>query len=111
MTWAEKELQKHKMRKQVEEILNSPEHKEMQKKMEEQAKVNALAWFCFIACGYLETRHGYKNNGLKKFLAFARSSLNSAEDEELFFKEYDTYYKDEFGLDVLAEFGLELEEE
>lgn len=111
MTWAEKELQKHKMRKQVEGILNSPEYKETQKKMEEQATVNALARLCFIVCGYLETRHGYKINGLKKFLAFVLLNLSCTENNEMFFREYDSYYKDELGLDVLAELGLGLEEE
>ena len=111
MTWAEKELQKHKMRKQVEEVLNSPEYKEAQRKMEEQAVLNALGRFCFIMCGFLETRHNYKKDGLKKFLKFVSVSIQETEDNSDFFAGYDKYYKEEFGLDVLAELGLGLDTE
>lgn len=61
-------------------------------------------------CGFLETRHGYKAAGLKKFLDFVVVSLKETEDNIEFFKDYDVYYKEEYGLDVLAELGLGLEE-
>ena len=110
MTKTEKALQKHKMQKMVKEVMNSPEYKKREQELESQWVTNALGRFAFMMCGYLETRHGYKKEGLKRFLSFLLVSLESTTDDEEFFKEYDSYYKSEYGLDVLAEIGLGLEE-
>lgn len=110
MTKTEKALQKHKMQKMVEEVMKSPEYKKREQELEAQWVANALGRFAFMMCGFLETRHGYKGEGLKRFLDFLRVSLECTTDDEDFFKEYDSYYKFEYGLDVLAEIGLGLEE-
>lgn len=109
MTKTEKALQKHKMRKMVEEVLKSPEYKEKQQQMESEWVTKALARFAFIMCGFLETRHGYKKDGLNRFLSFLLLNLDCTQDDENFFVEYDKYYKSEYGLDVLAALGMELE--
>ena len=111
MGWLDKELQRHKAMKLVENAMNTPEFKKKQKEWEEEAVLNALGSFAFIACGFLETRHGYKKNGLKKFLSFLLTSMKCSENNELFFKEYDEYFEEEYGFDVLAELGLELKRE
>ena len=109
MSWVDKALREHKLQKQIEKAMNTPEYKEAQRKQEEQEVLNALGRFVFMMCGFLETRHGYKAEGLKKFLAFVKVSLQCTEDNELFFKDYDAYFKYEYGLDVLGELGLGLE--
>lgn len=109
MSWVDKAIQKNKMRKQVEEVLNSPEYKNMQLEMEQQATLNALGRFTFFACGYLETRHGYKKEGLKRFLAYILTCLETTQTDELFFLEHEKYFKEQYGLDVLSELGLGLE--
>lgn len=106
----EKHLQKHKMRKMVEEVLKSPEYKKLEQEKEAEWVAKALARFAFIMCGYLETRHGYKKEGLKRFLSFLLLNLDCTADDENFFLEYEKYYKDEYDLDVLAALGMELEE-
>ena len=108
MTKTEKALQKHKMRKMVEEVMKSPEYLEREREMEAQWVANAIGRFAFVMCGYLETRHGYKKEGLKRFLAYLLVSMECTSDDEDFFKEYDLYYKSQYGLDVLAEIGLGL---
>lgn len=109
MGYFDKARKREANRKMTQEVLNSPEFKEYMRKHEEQAVLNAFGRFCFIMCGFLETRHGYKKEGLLKFLNFVRVSLSCTEDDENFFKEYCNYYKDEYNLDVLDELGLGLE--
>ena len=111
MGWQEKALQKHRTEKLIEEVMKTQQYKEMQREMEAQNVANAIGKFAFIMCGFLETRHGYKKEGLKKFLAFLAKSLECPEDDEDFFVTYDKYYKYEYGLDVLGELGMGLEGE
>ena len=93
------------------EVMNTPEFKKELHKMQEQATVNALGKFTFMMCGFLETRHGYKKDGLKKFLDFVLTELKCTEDDENFFIEYDKYYREEYGLDVLGKIGLGIDGE
>lgn len=111
MGWVEKALEKHKIQKQVEEALNTPEYKEFQRKQEEEAVLNALGRFTFMMCEYLETRHGYKGNGLKKFLAYVLHCLEYTGENEMYFKDCHDYFIEEYGVDVLAELGLGIEKE
>ena len=106
----------NKMRKRYESekmakrVMDTPEFKEAMRKQEEQSVLRAICTLSFMACGYLETRHGYKANGLKKFLDFIKVSLECSADDESFFVEYSKYYKEEYGLDVLDELGMGLED-
>ena len=110
MSYWDKVRKKEARKKLTQEVLNAPEFKEYMRQHEEQAVLNALGRFTFMMCGFLETRHGYKKKGLEKFLKSVIAGLKETEDNVDFFKDYDAYYKDEFGLDVLAELGLGLEE-
>lgn len=110
MGYLDKMRQREAKRKLAEEVMNTPEFKEFMRQQEEQAVLNALARFAFMMCGFLETRHGYKKEGLKKFLDFVKVSLKETDGNEDFFIGYDSYYKSELGLDVLAELGMALEE-
>ena len=110
MSYWDKVRKKEVRRKITNEILNAPEFKEYMVKHEEQAILNALGRFTFMMCGFLETRHGYKSKGLKKFLESVKAGLKETDNNVDFFVGYDTYYKEEYGLDVLAELGLALEE-
>jgi hypothetical protein len=78
--------------------------------MESEWVTKALARFAFMMCGYLETRHGYKKDGLNRYLSFLLVNLECTSDDDDFFEEYDKYYKSEYGLDVLAALGMELGE-
>lgn len=109
MTWAEKQLRQYKARKQIEEIMNSPEFKKYEREKESQSVLNALASFSFMACGYLEIKHGYKKDGLKKFLQYIKGCIESMELDEDFLIATEKYYIDELKLDVLKELGLKLD--
>lgn len=111
MGYLDKFKKRQESEKLAKKVLNTQEFKREFRRMERTATVNALARFAFMMCGFLETRHGYKKAGLKKFLKFVMVNLQCTEDDSNFFLEYDKYYKDEYGLDVLGELGLGLEEE
>lgn len=109
MSWVDKAHKKNQLERQIENVLNSPEHKAYMREFQSECVAQALARFSFFACGYLETRHNYKKAGLQKFLHSVRMALKATEDDENFFIDYEKYYKDEMDLDVLAELGLRLE--
>lgn len=105
-----KQRKRYEAEKMAKQVMETQKFKEAMKQQEERAVLNALARFVFIMCGFLETRHGYKKDGLKKFLAFVMVNLQCTDDDLNFFLDYEKYYKSEYGLDVLAELGLGLEE-
>ncbi len=105
-----KQRKRYEAEKMAKKVMDAPAFKEAMRQQEERAVLNALARFTFIMCGFLETRHGYKKEGLKKFLQFVGTSLDETENNDDFFIGYDQYYKSEYGLDVLGELGLGLEE-
>ena len=72
MSYFDKMRQREAKRKLAEDIMNTPEFKEAMRQQEERAVLNALARFTFMMCGFLETRHGYKKEGLKKLLDFVK---------------------------------------
>lgn len=111
MTRTEKLLAKHKMHKQVEEVLRSPEYREIQRKIEAQNISVAIGKIAFISCEFLENNHGYKKQGLKKFLKYLLDCLEYTNEDEDFFLTHDKYYKEMMDLDVLAELGMALENE
>ena len=109
MSWQDKALQKHKIKKQIDEVMNSPQYKMAEREREAQWTSNAIARFAFICCEFLENNHGYKANGLKKFLKYLVDCLEYTGEDEDFFLTHEKYYKEEMGLDVLAEMNMALE--
>lgn len=111
MSYWDKVRKKEENRKKAEEIIKSPRFQEYMRQREQEAVLNALARFSFIACDFLETQHYYKGKGLKKFLAFVLKRMKYTEENELYFKEYHEYALEEYGLDILGELGLAIEKE
>ena len=110
MSYFDKARKREAKRKLAEEVMNTPEFKEAMRQRDEQAILNALGRFIFMMCGFLETKHGYKRLGLVRFLHFVKMGLKEMDDNESFFVGYNEHYIEEYGLDVLAELGLGLEE-
>lgn len=109
MGWQDKALQKRKLEKQIDEVMNSPQYKMLEREREAQWTSNAIARFAFIGCEFLENNHNYKKNGLKKFLKYLYDCLEYTGQDEYFFLTHEKYYKEEMDLDVLAEMNMELE--
>ena len=110
MSWVEKALERRRTEKLIEEVMNTPEFKERQRQMDEATLSNAIGRIAFITCEFLETRHNYKAAGLKKFLSFLVGCLEYVGDNDTFFVDIENYFKEEYGLDVLAELGMGLKD-
>lgn len=108
MGWADKELQKHRMRKQIDQVLNSPEYREERRKWEEQAVLQALLKFVFIGLIWLEMNFRCKRNGLIKFLEFVKGTMADIDGDEEFFKDSNDYYIENYNLDVMEYLGMAL---
>ncbi len=107
MGWNDKALQKHKLNKQIEAALNSPQYREIRKKWEQQATLQGFVNFLLVACNYLETHHGYKRNGLINFLKFASGRMRYLTEHESYCEEMVAYFTDEYKLNILEEMGIE----
>jgi hypothetical protein len=110
MSYFDKVRKREAKRKLAEEVMNTPEFKEAMRQQNEQAILNALGRFTFMMCGYLETKHRYGKLGLLRFMHFVKMGLKEMDDNENFFVGYNEHYIEEYGLDVLAELWLGLEE-
>lgn len=108
MGWADKQLKKHKMRKQIDQVLNEPIYREERRKWEEQAVLQALLKFVFIGLIWLEMNFRCKRNGLIKFLEFVKGQLAEIDGDDEFFNDSNKYYKENYNLDVFNYLGLEL---
>ena len=108
MGWADKALEKHKMHKLLEQVLNSPEYREERRKWEEQAVLQALLRFTFICLEYLESKFRCKKNGFIKFLDFVKWTMKDLEEDEEYFDHCNGYYKENYDLDVMEYLGLGL---
>lgn len=109
MGWQDKALRKHRIEKMIEEVMKSPEYKESEQKRSNEILNESTATLAFIACEFLENNHGYKKVGLKKFLDYLNDCMNESAKDSDFFIAHNKYFKEEMGLDVLAELGLKLE--
>lgn len=81
MSWAEKELRKARIRKQVDAVLNSPEYKRQQR--EHDLKVFLV--YCIVSVDYLVRNEGYKAKRVQRFLDFVKEQMHYISDDE----EYD----------------------
>ncbi|MBQ8662494.1 MAG: hypothetical protein IJ471_01415 [Eubacterium sp.] len=109
MSWADKQLKKHKIHKMVEQAMNTEKYKEARKIDQQQATLRALCRFCFLTCEYLELKHGYKKKGLQNFLKFAKARVVEIGEEESGFDDDEKYYLENYNFDVLGALGLEIE--
>ena len=108
MSWVSKAHKKHQVHKLVEQALNSKEYQDARKDDMQQSALRAFCRFCFVACEYLEMKHGYKEKGLHSFLAFAKGRIEEIGEDDKYFTDVAEYYKETYNLDVLEALGMRL---
>lgn len=108
MSWAEKELRKHRLKKELDKLLNSPEYKAMQKRDEQRIVLHAFARFCYLGCEYLEMKHRYGKRGLLDWLDFAKVRIVEIAEDDTYYTDAKNYYKEYHDLDVLEFLGLSI---
>ena len=101
-------ISRKNMHKMIDDIMQTPKYQEARRIDNEQATLRALCRFCFMACEYLELKHGYKANGLQSFLKFAKLRVVEIGNDEDAFESDSKYYKENYNLDVMGFLGLEM---
>ena len=110
MAKIDKYRKRYEAEKLAKEVMDTPVFKDVIKEQQIKATANAIGRLSFIACEYLENKHGYKKAGLKRFLEFLYWCIDYTGEDEEFFLSHEKYYKEEMDLDVLGELGLRLED-
>jgi len=105
-----KQRKRYEAEKKAKELMNTQRFKEAMKEQDLRATANAIGRLAFITCEFLENNHGYKQVGLKKFLKYLADCIDYTGTDADFFITQEKYYKTIYGLDVLGELGLGLEE-
>lgn len=76
MSWADKQLKKHKLQRQIKEIMNSPEfQKERQKELDKHT-AEAMNCFLLISVDYLYRNYHCKRKGVLKYLEFVLHQMH-----------------------------------
>lgn len=73
MSWADKQLKKHKIHKMVENAMNDPRYQKEQKKQLDEATTKAFDSFMVISVAYLHDKQGF---GKKVCFRFALAVRN-----------------------------------
>lgn len=103
MSWAEKELKKYKLRKQIDWAMESPEYKKRQQKHD----MNVFFVYCLISADYLSREEKYKEEQMKKFLDHVKEQMKYvADDDEYNFKLLNEAIEDETGVNVMEYMGF-----
>lgn len=106
MSWADKAHKKNKIDKMIEQAMRSPKYQEAKKKEMEQATLQALCLFCFLMCEFLELNHRYGHKGLTRFLVWAKGRVEEIGNDETYFLDAESYYKEYHDVDILKVLGL-----
>lgn len=101
MSWADRELKKHKARKMVENAMNDPRYIKAQ--AEEIDRVTRQTFDCFmiISVAYLHDRLGFQNKRILEFIDYAVEQMHFAEELPDYFMTMNEAIRDETGVDVL----------
>lgn len=93
---------KHKLRKQIKEIMDSPEfQKERQKELDKHT-AEAMNCFLLISVDYLYRNYHCKRKGVLKYLEFVLHQMHFAQKDEEYFQLMNEELEREVGVNVLG---------
>lgn len=102
MSWADKQLKKHKLRKQIKEIMDSPEFQKERQKELDQHTAEAMNCFLLISVDYLYRNYHCKRKGVLKYLEFVLRQMHFAQKDEEYFRLMNEELEKEVGVNVLG---------
>ena len=102
MSWADKQLKKHKLRKQIKEIMDSPEFKKERQKELDKHTAEAMNCFLLISVDYLYRNYHCKRKGVLKYLEFVLHQMHFAQKDEEYFQLMNEELEREVGVNVLG---------
>lgn len=102
MNRIERDKQRNRMKKQIDDIIrNNPEYVKRKRIEQELGVMRAFRTFVLISVDYLERFCGYGNKRINRYLDFVNRSLKCVEDNPDYFKELAAELKKEVGIDFI----------
>lgn len=101
MSWADKQLQKHKIHKMVEDAMKDSRVQEIRKQELDDATARAFDCFLIVSVDYLWRNHRYGKAGIMKFLKHVTEQMEYAKEYDDYFVTMNESIRDEIGVDVL----------
>lgn len=102
MNRIEREKQRSRMKKQIDDIIQrNPEYARRRKLEQEMDVMRAFRTFVLISVDYLERFCGYGNKRINRYLDFVNQSLRYVEENPDYFRELAAELKKEVGIDFI----------
>lgn len=102
MSWADKELRKHKVHKEIERAMKDPRFKEERKKEIDEAVLKGFYAFLLITVDYLHRYQGFGKKRISAFLEFADEQFEFVKEDETYFRTLNMELIHDTGVDVLG---------
>lgn len=109
MSWADRELKKHRMRKEVERAMNTAEYRKIRNQEREEDTYFAMGQLSYYTMEYLEMKHGYKHNGLMNWLQFLRDRIGETVDDPSYLSDVEVYYREKYDVEISKVLGFRFE--
>ena len=102
MNRIERDKQRSRMKKQIDDIMrNNPEYARRHKEEQEDNVMRAFRTFILISVDCLERFCGFGNKRINKYLDFVNKSLGYVEEDPDYFKALAAELKKEIGIDFI----------
>ena len=101
MSWADKQLKKHRIHKMVEEAMNDPRYQEAQKKQLDETIEQACDNFMVISVAYLHDKQKFGQKRLLDFVDYVVEQMRYVEEYPDYFVTMNEELAKETGVDVL----------
>lgn len=101
MSWADKQLKKHKIHKMVESAMNDQRYVEAQKKQLDEMTKKTFDCFMIISIAFLHDRMGFGKKRLLDFIDYTVEQMHFVEKLPDYFESMNEAIRDETGVDVL----------
>ena len=102
MNRIERDKQRSRMKKQIDDIMrNNPEYARRHKEEQEDNVMRAFRTFILISVDYLERFCGFGNKRINRYLDIVNKSLRYVEEDPDYFKALAAELKKEVGIDFI----------
>lgn len=102
MNRIERDKQRSRMKKQIDDIMrNNPEYARRHKEEQEDNVMRAFRTFILISVDYLERFCGFGKKRIHRYLDFVNKSLRYVEEDPDYFKALAAELKKEVGIDFI----------
>ena len=102
MNRIERDKQRSRMKKQIDDIMrNNPEYARRHKAEQEENVAQAFRTFILISVDYLERFCGFGNKRINRYLDFVNQSLRYVEEDPDYFKALAAELKKEVDIDFI----------